>query len=565
MPDIFLFQPPKTTLISDSFTIGADADLNTHLTDQGSAWVKSGSPIVNDIAATGKATDEVTAGTGPFYYVNQLLPADSQAQVDVAYPNNTDAVEADIGIRYNGANPALNLASYYFVAWFPDIAQARLYKAVAGVMTQLGGNLTTSGLSQTLLVKAIGSTISGFANGVLIASVTDTSISGPGFFAMTDLRFSRFGSVGTNHMTYDNLVVSVLTDVTLRDPRLQTGGFISGAALSLDSSPDTLAGAGAITCSAAMALASTDTVSGAGSVTEAGAIVLAASDTLKGAGAIIDAGAIAFAVSDTLAGKGAITEAAALAFAATDTLKGAGAITEAGAIAFANSDTLKGAGAITETATNSFSAAPETLSGAGAVSDSAPIVFSASDALNGSAALATGPSIIFAAPQSTTGGATIVSIGGVTFTSTANFSDEPGTIVASGSLSFSTSFTALQPTPPIAPSSIGGGGGGLSVRFWNALAKKTKKRKRKDGEYVTPTVALAGFSSRIEFESRLVAGGGSIVVCHSNLLLGSQSSACGLANAKSKCGIRFSRRVQATRKWNQSDEELAAILLTAID
>lgn len=191
------------TEIADNFTIGADADLNTHTTSTGGyTWVKDTGTIM-DIASLGKAQDSSASATG--YHVNHTMStADYTVQCDVAYPNNTDLVEADLLGRFDAVNTS------YFIMWQPDTTIHRLYKRTGGSNTQLGSNLTLAGTSHTLKLVMSGTTISGYTDGNLIASVTDAAIAGPGVVGIgPSIRASRFGGSGANLMTYDNLLVTV--------------------------------------------------------------------------------------------------------------------------------------------------------------------------------------------------------------------------------------------------------------------------------------------------------------------------------------------------------------------
>ena len=77
----------------------------------------------------------------------------------------------------------------------------RLFKVVAGVYTQLGGDETgTVANGDVYKVSAVGSTISAYRNGTLILTATDSSISGAGYVALGSW-YSAGGAGGTVRWT----------------------------------------------------------------------------------------------------------------------------------------------------------------------------------------------------------------------------------------------------------------------------------------------------------------------------------------------------------------------------
>lgn len=194
--------------VADTFTIGADADLSTHATTTGGfswvSWAATTPASIKDIASSGTAVVQNDGiANSDLYYVNHTVSSANCTATVVASAASAISAEASIGVRYDGGTTARNA---YFISWFPDLNIARLYKVVAGTPSQLGSDLATSGLSQTLVLQVSGTTITASCNAVQIASVTDSAIAAAGFVGIGGgFRNSR-GSSGLN---YDNLNVTV--------------------------------------------------------------------------------------------------------------------------------------------------------------------------------------------------------------------------------------------------------------------------------------------------------------------------------------------------------------------
>jgi len=185
--------------VEDTFTDSDSTELQSHTTDSGHSW----SEINADVIITSNEGVGNTGASHELYYVNHTMSsADYYAEVTV---DGSGGTECSIGIRSDGAAEASHTA--YFVTWFPDISQARLYKTVSGTPDQLGSSLTSVTGPVTLKVQASGTTITGWADDTQIASETDSDISAAGFVVIgAGLRGSRNG----NGNTYDNLEADTL-------------------------------------------------------------------------------------------------------------------------------------------------------------------------------------------------------------------------------------------------------------------------------------------------------------------------------------------------------------------
>lgn len=180
--------------IDDTFVDTPGTILTNHLTTTGSyTWLNYDKEftIVNSGSVTNTASP---AGSVGAWIQHTMSSANCTLTLQCTnFGASTGSFEIDAGIDFN-SNLTFAQRSAYFVAFLNDTHACRLYKVVTGTLTQLGSDFTTFTTDQVtnLVVSASGTTITAKVNNTVAASVTDSSITGPGtIFFGTDLRGVR--------------------------------------------------------------------------------------------------------------------------------------------------------------------------------------------------------------------------------------------------------------------------------------------------------------------------------------------------------------------------------------
>lgn len=149
----------------------------TELSAYSAAWSKvSGTPSLQI------ETERVRpSAAGAVYYVHSGEPASADYKVSAVIRKFTTA-QSSPGVTGRGSTSA---DTFYYARHLEGTSAWQLYKAVAGVFTQLGGNAVATlaaGVDYLFELRMVGSTISLHLEGSdsPLISVTDTSITAAG-------------------------------------------------------------------------------------------------------------------------------------------------------------------------------------------------------------------------------------------------------------------------------------------------------------------------------------------------------------------------------------------------
>jgi len=170
--------------VTEAFTNADGTSLPTH----NAAWV--------DVNAGLLITSNSVYGSdslGSAYYSGETWSNDQYAQLVVVAVSSSGASRS-IGPSCRQTAGATDTA--YVFAWYSTAAasQRRLYKVVAGTITELGSDTTVASAGEVFRVEAQGTTVRGKVNGVEIFSVTDSAIaSGVGGIRATSSNTSHRG------------------------------------------------------------------------------------------------------------------------------------------------------------------------------------------------------------------------------------------------------------------------------------------------------------------------------------------------------------------------------------
>lgn len=198
-------------IFNDTFTVGANAELNAHAPDTGTSWTRTlqdGATEISVIAATDLARpNSAVPDSGVVYTADATYPsANYEAQFTMVTGGATATRPIYVGVRYQDAS------NLYCLRVTAVASGAQLYKKVAGIWTALGTAVTIANGS-VVKVQINGSTLKLFDDAVEVDSVTVTDISaaGKGFLAMGGGTFGTASTDDTNTgVTLDDFSVNDL-------------------------------------------------------------------------------------------------------------------------------------------------------------------------------------------------------------------------------------------------------------------------------------------------------------------------------------------------------------------
>jgi hypothetical protein len=104
--------------------------------------------------------------------------SDNAAYVNTVTPPNDQYAKSTIGTAVDDGGAAVRISTSAATFYFADSlgSGTQLWKAVAGAFSSIGSSATTCGVGTVAEVRAIGTTISLWKDGVSLVSTTDSSI-----------------------------------------------------------------------------------------------------------------------------------------------------------------------------------------------------------------------------------------------------------------------------------------------------------------------------------------------------------------------------------------------------
>jgi hypothetical protein len=251
------------SLVSDTFTVGADAVLSDHVPDTGNQWVLVSQ--VTQTISTIAATDDIR-GTGSGTNQGSLYksqPDPSGADYDVVLVvNAVDTGTASRRVRMHGR--LADAGNHYTVAFLPTghaSNDTELYKTVAGTPTSLASVDTgvTAADSFTLEIRDAAKRV--LKNGAEILTSSDNAITAAGSAGVSMGKFistasgANAGNTNTPWRwdTYSVTEAASTTPITGRDANAASGvgsllgtGALAGRDAGAGTGAGALAGAGAL-------------------------------------------------------------------------------------------------------------------------------------------------------------------------------------------------------------------------------------------------------------------------------------------------------------------------------
>jgi concanavalin A-like lectin/glucanase superfamily protein len=210
----------ESTLSSDSFTGTAGTDLGSHTSDNGAGWTRW---VVDTPTAVLTSGNRLTRnGVGGISYLTSVVPntADYQVSADVYVASLITDDAAGVVGRFDTTNTN---ATRYMARYNVTKGWWELRKDVNGAGSSLGTWTATLTVGQTynVALDMKGTTIRMLVDGVVRASVTDTSISGVGAAGI------RLGSGNTGASPTDTTGLH-LDNFRLNPPAADTVGTNRG-------------------------------------------------------------------------------------------------------------------------------------------------------------------------------------------------------------------------------------------------------------------------------------------------------------------------------------------------
>lgn len=204
---VSVIKPPANTgpEVADNFTGTDGTALASHTTSTGGySWVALATSF--EIIGNVITNDAHGSGTTGYYVNHTMSSADCTATIDISVNGSPGSSEATLAIR--ATSDASPNQDAYFVSYFPDIPEVRLYKVVNGTSTILGTVYTPAATITNLWIQASGTTITAKANGLGGGNMTatDSQLSSAGFVGVGP--FWR-GTRDSSQINYDNLSVTV--------------------------------------------------------------------------------------------------------------------------------------------------------------------------------------------------------------------------------------------------------------------------------------------------------------------------------------------------------------------
>lgn len=331
------------TFLEDTFT-DANKELSLH-TGENATWVEHS-------LSTGEASvtnNRCRTGTVPAIYYGAPAPGSADYWAEVVFDVLTAARRNAFAIRHS-----TTADTCYRVMWRPADALLRLYKRVEGVETELGNTALTAevGVSRTVRLEAVGTTIKVYVDGVEKISKTDSSITAAGRVAIHNRDENQTASAG---IQIGSIKAELVGAETKSGAATVTGGGSATATGSkIGQSAPTITGGGSSVAVGAKRSQTTASASTGGSALAEGTGKRQGSASATGGGAAALSGAKGAQGAASATGGGAASASGTRteeesASEGTGAVTGGGSATASGRKVVRTTTLISGGGALTAT------------------------------------------------------------------------------------------------------------------------------------------------------------------------------------------------------------------------
>ena len=235
--DTFTGSDPST-IFTDTFTAGANQNLEAHTPDTGTSWTELWATTAgvgwNVFAATDRCGQQTAANSGAIYTADATYPT-ADYDITCTMFNLLTSVNQPIYLLVR----VQDQENMYAVGLWRQggTNTCRLYKKLAGVWSALGRAFAPPANGSVIKLEIHGDVLSFYDDGALIAFARDTDITAAGKAGLacgggTELVTSTDGA-GLNNLL-DNLSVNVVTTLMSHTPDVggvwetfSTGGYAS--------------------------------------------------------------------------------------------------------------------------------------------------------------------------------------------------------------------------------------------------------------------------------------------------------------------------------------------------
>lgn len=215
----------NTSFVNDTFTDVVGTILASHTGETGATWTNHPSyPNETIIDSAGRIRNNYSGHGSAYYSSGVPFSADYIVQTDVTLLSSAGDYMGILG-RMSMSN-----GTFYWFDYSNIRSKWELFKSVNDVVTSLATNsesFGSTGTTHTLQLSMIGSTISGYSDGVLKVTATDSAISSAGRAGIVNdgITIDTTGQHQDNFMAFGS--VPVATSYTLTGPTSGTVSVVS--------------------------------------------------------------------------------------------------------------------------------------------------------------------------------------------------------------------------------------------------------------------------------------------------------------------------------------------------
>jgi hypothetical protein len=209
-----------TTVFSDTFTTGADTDLELHAPNVGTSWTMlwqtASTAKITDIAATGRARANAAQSNSGVMYT-----------ADATYTNPDYYVQATASAGCTGSNRCYlfvrmaDQENMYALRFTTDVTQTRMWKKVGGTWTALTANVADPAVGTVVRLEVIGTNLTFYYNGVSQSTISDSDLAAAGKAGL-----GMGGGTELVASTDDMLGTSAFDDFSVVDTTVAGGGAV---------------------------------------------------------------------------------------------------------------------------------------------------------------------------------------------------------------------------------------------------------------------------------------------------------------------------------------------------
>lgn len=214
-----------TSFVNDTFTDTAGTTLASHIGETGATWTNHPSyPNETIIDSAGRIRNNYSGHGSTYYSSGVPFSADYIVQTDVTLLSSAGDYMGILG------RMSTSSGTFYWFDYSNIRSKWELLKSVNNIVTSLAENsesFGSTGTTHTLQLSMIGSTISGYSDGVLKVTATDSAISSAGRAGIVNdgITIDTTGQHQDNFMAFGS--VPVATSYTLTGPTSGTVSVVS--------------------------------------------------------------------------------------------------------------------------------------------------------------------------------------------------------------------------------------------------------------------------------------------------------------------------------------------------